>query len=524
MMSAPGYVWLEPGRGDLDEGLRARVADPVWFLTRQWQLGELQGEDASSPTFVTVTAEHRTLACDPARPDADPTRVPAEALVEAGPDDWWTIGRRVRLGRAAGPLLGPEVVAPEVLDRCRFGELPVPYDGLAGEVDGHAVFTAELLPGHALWAEVPATAPDGWSSRTLDHSAAFTAGDVGLLVDGHAGGDVDWFSVDGHRSADVPEEPAGRDGEGPAGTRQRREVIPGRMLWPGAPHPRWWQLEDRAVDIGGFAPDRSHLGTALLIDLAPAHAEDWFILPVPPPESDASGDRVPTRPSSGVLVRLQSVTVHDSFGEEWVVTPPAVDGARGWSLFRTAGLPSTDLVIWPTAVAPHAGPVLDDVLLGVDEDANLAWAVELRADGRQLLEDAEVLDAVQQPTATGADAYRYLPSTGLPSHWHPYEQASGGDWRQAVLANPAGPGTPRAAPVSRLLAGDRLPSGASEVHRIARHALPSSGIRLQRRAMLARDVDGRPVLWVERRTGPLTAPPASLLRFDVLAPDASEKP
>jgi hypothetical protein len=40
--------------------------------------------------------------------------------------------------------------------------------------------------------------------------------------------------------------------------------------------------------------------------------------------------------------------------------------------------------------------------------------------------------------------------------------------------------------------------------------------------MLARDTTGRPVLWVERSARPLTAPPTSHLRFDVLAEDAQD--
>jgi hypothetical protein len=35
--------------------------------------------------------------------------------------------------------------------------------------------------------------------------------------------------------------------------------------------------------------------------------------------------------------------------------------------------------------------------------------------------------------------------------------------------------------------------------------------------MLARDTDGRPILWVERSARPLNAPPTSHLRFDVLS-------
>ncbi|MDP8910419.1 MAG: hypothetical protein M3N47_15170, partial [Chloroflexota bacterium] len=82
---------LAPGT-DLDAGLRAAVADPVWFLTRQWQLGEHQGEDASSPVAVRATVSHTPLSFDAADPAMDPTNRPGEALVEGEPGDWWTIG------------------------------------------------------------------------------------------------------------------------------------------------------------------------------------------------------------------------------------------------------------------------------------------------------------------------------------------------------------------------------------------------------------------------------------------------
>ena len=42
--------WLEPVTpiDDLDEGLRARVADPLWLLARQWRLGESARPAASA--------------------------------------------------------------------------------------------------------------------------------------------------------------------------------------------------------------------------------------------------------------------------------------------------------------------------------------------------------------------------------------------------------------------------------------------------------------------------------------------
>ena len=527
-MTDPLYLWLEPGRTDLDEGLRARVADPLWFLARQWQLGELHGEDASSPVAVDVTTRHQPVSYDRRRPDLDPTVVPAEALLEAEPGDWWTIGRRVRLGRAAAALLEPAALGP-----FRFRTLAAPYERLADEIDGRAVFVAGVLAGSPVFADVPSPLTDRWSSRLLDYTATFEAGGTALQVPKHDGGDVDWFSVDADPDAVTITRPDSAEA-------LRRLVVPSRLDYPGAPNPRWWQLEDRAVDIGGFAPDRSHLGTMLLTDVALSHSDDWFSFHVPPPFDDPQ-----PQPSSGALVRLSDVTVRDSFDQIWPLAPPPASGAGAWSLFHTTGLDPADLLIWPVTVAPNRGPLLDDVLIGVDEDANLAWAVELWADGRQLLTDADTDAAIAETSRTGSRDFRYLPSTTLPDHWHPYQRIRAGDpsvgpapvdgagdtagdtagdgrsgsWRQAVLADLTGPvPRPRPGPVSRLIGGPSGP-GLGRGHELDPTAIPSNGVRLQRRAMLARDTNGRPVLWVERSSRPVTGPPTSHLRFDAFAED-----
>ena len=45
------YNRLEPRPRSVDftRSLRAEVRDALWFLTRQWQLGEFHAEDAASP-------------------------------------------------------------------------------------------------------------------------------------------------------------------------------------------------------------------------------------------------------------------------------------------------------------------------------------------------------------------------------------------------------------------------------------------------------------------------------------------
>jgi hypothetical protein len=358
------YRRLEPLRParDLRRAIRAEVADPAWFLGRQWQLGEHQGEDASSPAIIRGRVSHQPITYEPTRPDLDPTIIPAEALVETEPGDWWTIGRRLRLGRAAAAPLA--ALQPPLTNAQRsaltFGSLLSPYESFGGELDGKKVFESVFLAGHPLWNEVPKPPPDRWQPERLTYRAAFAVGGAALSVADHDGGDVDWFSADGTTPVQTEAE-----------TIRKQDVLPSRLRYPGAPHPRWWQIEDHHVDIGGFAPDRSHLGTILLLDTALAHSDDWFTFPVHPPARPSG------QPSAGVVVTLHEVQVKDSFDEWWTLSvppgpgDPLPPGARAWSLFRTRGLDRSSLIVWPTVATPVTGEPLDEIVLGVDEDANL---------------------------------------------------------------------------------------------------------------------------------------------------------
>src|SRR4051812_20674481 len=50
-----------PRVDDISIGLRAEVRDPLWMLTRQWQMGELQGDDAGSPAYVRAVVKQAFL-------------------------------------------------------------------------------------------------------------------------------------------------------------------------------------------------------------------------------------------------------------------------------------------------------------------------------------------------------------------------------------------------------------------------------------------------------------------------------
>ncbi|TWV93600.1 hypothetical protein FEF09_26915, partial [Chitinophaga pinensis] len=52
------YSWsrLEgrPVTDNFDRALKAEVRDALWMLTRQWQLGEFEGDDAGSPVTAKI--------------------------------------------------------------------------------------------------------------------------------------------------------------------------------------------------------------------------------------------------------------------------------------------------------------------------------------------------------------------------------------------------------------------------------------------------------------------------------------
>jgi hypothetical protein len=56
---------------ELVESLEARVADALWLLGRQWQTGEITGEDAGSPIVLEAEVEHVPVThFRPGAPDA----------------------------------------------------------------------------------------------------------------------------------------------------------------------------------------------------------------------------------------------------------------------------------------------------------------------------------------------------------------------------------------------------------------------------------------------------------------------
>ena len=514
----PTYIRLEPRpfERNLEAGFAAAIHDPVWFLARQWQMGEHQGENASSPIWVNYELSSRTISA--ADPRFDPAIIPAEAIVESEINDWWTLGRRIRIGRR---FLNHPALADN--SSLRFFNPPPPYERFHEQPDGLQFWQQRGRLGILdadFGVELPPDSSPAWDSEQLlyqqNEQNAFSADDQRLVVQRHRGGRLDWHSVDAIIAAQAP-----------APAAEPREAIPTALSYPGAPHTRWWQIEDSEVDLGGYVPDSAHTPTAILTDLIFSHSDDWFLFPV--------------TSQAGKIIAIGAIEVRDAFGRSYASTEtdaagellwPGLQPPEQWTLFQVdattpggAGLEAEELLLWHVAELPLEGIPLERVQFGLDEESNLLWAVERTIDAREVesrhveLPDAPRFNSGKPSGEVGkAREYAYVPGQGIVPHWHAYtingEDEAGPrrliQRRRADLSRQKVSLMPP--PQAAVLQSD----SADQTHGIAPLAVPSNGIELERRWMLARDMHGQPVLWIRRQRRTLMSPPARRLRFDVM--------
>ena len=428
------------------------------------------------------------------RPGSNLRTTPAEAIVEGEPEDWWTVGRRIRIGRALGPLV------PGVNPHLMLQQLPPPYDGFNGTgYDGQALFRhrGDLGLADTLFGEAAAPKGHHWQARELTYRTAFRSGNATLAIDQHDGGDVDWWSVDSDQPV-VPTPPP------PVSV----EVIPNRFDYPGAPAPRWWQIEDARTDPGGYPPDRGHFAGMLLIHLLSLQSSDWYVFPV-----DAT---------EGSVVTIERATVIDAFGKEAV---------------RQCAL---ELVAFPSQEPPPNEPPADRCgghpahqRRPGGRVAGSRRGCQRGMGGRTARGGAGARDDPARPQVARANrraarrqpvSYAYVPTAEVPRHWHPYvirEDPQDVRWlvQGRLVDLSTSPAVLRPEPLTSLLTDPD--AGANDwAHQLDPSVVPSYGLRVERRWILARRTDGSPVLWSQRRRIPLLAPPVNQLRFDVLREQA----
>lgn len=554
--SAAAFTRLEPQSvsGDPTPGLEARVHDPLWLLTRQWQLGEFHGEDAGTPIAVHVATETiRAGAWQPGDPSANrPVRaLDADALldplVEREPAPAEGPGLRLRAESGAQLLddlgdAGITGVRDALLAACPLAPPPPdPYDVqaprlsalLTGRVpDGETaardleaaggaapawlagandpalaltVATAWLAWYRGGVAPLPDPAADSWIDDRLEYrfSVRLDRGETQAVL--HApsfeGGRVDWYAFDHDPQArlPVPDAPA----LAPVARRQL-DLLATPLRFSGMPADRYWQYEDGAVNLGMLESQPHDLARLCLAEFAMIYGNDWLVVPV---DIDA-----------GAFTGVTEVSYTTTFGER-ITVPAPDDGARA-GRFRMFGISrrGSDTVIGgifvpPSALAVQEGRPLEDVLFLRDETAAMAWAVERSVQGPsgdpRSRGDEPRPEPIVPGTEPGAEL-DYVLETEVPDSWIPFVTIAVGlgaiALRKGAMLEAGAPVLPR----GLLLRPTPLTIQDEELAR--------EGVRVRRVPALARHADGRYERWIGRRVSVGRGEGSSGLGFDWAIP------
>lgn len=560
----------DPTNDTLDRQLEARIADPLWMLCRQWQLGEFQGEDAASPAWVEASVAVGKL--DTAAVGAGPAKSldlnrTAEASV-LGEPRCWTPRLRAEVGRHfarldktwsgwratdQGQALVLKPPSPEALSSATPAERGF-WRVVGGRVpDGEKLLgldlttapkgmtAAQLTSARAalktLKEQVPVlygtigaapAAPDSWRRDQLEHRATFTGSatpasgatkeQVQFAATADVGGGLDWYSFD-------------VSGSPPSAARLKKtqtiKTIPSAVSFTGAPDQRFWAFEDSAASLSTLTADTSQLARLLFLDFLLVHGVDWFMLPL--------------RLELGSLCWVSGLEVVDVFGGRVPVPraedmdAPAVEKGRGrFSMFThaidpekkrdgTAGRIADFLLVPPVSPpAVQTGPVLEQVRFLRDEDANLVWAIESTVPdglGRPVSGHGQAMDRLRSPSSLERDPglLYYELRTPVPDNWIPFAPHTLNTFTGEMALR-------RAALLG--LDGERIPTPQGLVlntpdgqpYTLREEEVPRGGVWVSRVPCRSRGADGSTTVWLRWQSEFGAGEGRSGLRYDVATP------
>lgn len=414
---------------DLERALRAEVRDPLWMLTKQWQMGEFRGSDAGSP--ISAKAAVETTRLNKYRPGEGATQsfaydVPLEATVERRAVPLKLGGRavafdlRLAMGREwlaqiegvgsyrqafidAYGIAEPDPTQASEADRCSnvqdfalFAALAGramdggalyehlqasagnhAYDGVAGVASSDYAALDQAAERFIAWFErlimqPPGEHEDAFSPSHLDYAFAASAPEAGggeKVYSADAYGEIrlDWYSLD-IEAAGKLEAVAGAPTPTPPALNAMT-TIPVPVSFAGMPNTRWWAFEDAKTNYGDIDANTTDLAKLLFLEFALVYANDWFVVPYTLP--------------AGTIATVRGLAVTNTFGERlWIEAAdagPESDWQR-WSMFTIDATgqaeADTSLLLLPTVAKVEHGEAREQVELIRDEVANMVWGVE----------------------------------------------------------------------------------------------------------------------------------------------------
>ena len=420
-----------PRKSDFNRALKAEIRDPLWMLTKQWQMGEFEGDDAGSPILAKVLIDEKHLEkvqLSDNAPQSYNSDIPLEGLVEQMPLPFKTgsidiaLDIRIMIGRYWLKLIKANkdlkkyycetypVTAPALSDDENFNFIlahPETWQNFACAenrvMDGYKFYEFLIVnpvvpAGHVdkanidtygekfrLWVknffiQPESTEKSAYQPSRLEYQFRCSVPDNGKdrIYEGeeYYSGRLDWFNLtlnDNAKPLVVGPKPSAGDpaDEAKQPAKSAFTFIPSSIDYEGMPDTRWWQFEDRKTYLGNVKPDTTDISKLLFLEFSLLYANDWFLIPQELPAASIS--------------KLKGLVVTNCFGERTWIEPtgkgPDKDWNR-WTMFtvnrKGKDLKEVDnsLLILPTVPKILEGPVLEQIAMVRDEISNMVWAIE----------------------------------------------------------------------------------------------------------------------------------------------------
>lgn len=559
-----------PRSQSLGHSLSAKIRDPLWFLARQWQFGEFQGEDAASPAYIQYSMSFSNIErwhSDSETSFDVKSSAPLESQVQREsftPD----LSIAVELGQQLEEFL-LTVIADSVEQTTVLNEIKNKYsiatveNSNVSSRDGETINFLRVFAGNTIngidvlqdYTNSTPQLPDRivlpeslkvkvlaaieelkkWTEETygvllnetdslvwkperleygLDVTATAPTGER-IKLNAHPGinGEFDWYDFD---QLSVENNDDREEVE-----NEISSVLPTFVRFTGMPNSRWWQFERGDINLSDVKVDPADTAKMALLDFALIHSNDWFMIPIAQPV--------------GTLGRLNNLLVNDVFGDITSIDPAITehnDPTKRWSLFTTSivnDTATTDYFVLP----PSSGSLdlqseaIEEVRLLRDEMFNSAFGVEHITEngigerwfGNERV-DRKPDDYEKNLTES---PLKYNLQSWLPENWIPFvpvreeDNNASVNFERAPIIQPDPDGNLRPVmPHGRILKPTNLVD--SNTYSIREAEIPRTGIKVSRFIRRSRWLNGETHMWIARTVKPGAGEGSSGLRFDLAIP------
>ncbi|HUN09903.1 MAG TPA: hypothetical protein PLQ56_25090 [Aggregatilineales bacterium] len=506
-------------------GQESRIADPLWMLARQWQVGEFRGEDAASPVLIQYSMHTSPVSTFRSYKANGSTQidssVPLEMYAEQQvPSSLAAFARAAEAGShflrmlsASGfdalragirdqySLAAPSQIEPEetawvqmLIRRSCDGERIYRershiLNGIQNQVNLVTVVNAWVAWYEDRFADDARF--DSWDSERMEYRFTVAASDeansVVLEAKEYQGGHLDWYSFDiQEQKRRVPAK---------SQNPPTKNVLPTPVRFAGMAASRWWEFEDGSVNFGDVSASAVDFARMITAAFAAAYGDDWYVVPV----------RVPI----GSIAQIQELSVLDSFGDRHRIASVASgDGKkRTWRFFELNGDDENPGLFVPAvALGRVEGRPTEMVTLIRDETENIAWGIEQRYEGvaERTIDRQSQWQKVRPVEDVAADQslWKYRLMNPVPPHWIPFIPIRSGDSAQMRLRRGRMSEWTQLSPDQVGIRGTvLLPNPAAPLN-LYEEEVPSGGIEVSSAYQFARGVDGRTYVWLGKRKRP----------------------